>query len=223
MDNTIPNCLGSKHTFASNYHGDTLDDCTEFSWGTFELFNSFTPPDTKAYYIPEYLSGSDYSGSTVELSNFNCFVDMYKKQLGISFWKLYGGHGTFGVAIDWEKATEDMRETLNALDDYPLIDEDELSHLEMNLEEEAWGNYIESDFLRALRKKFDTEEDEERIDNLTSSEVYTLFRNAMEATNTYYVHESNTGPYVDIDRIVAGVTTLLLPDENQIDLPLKEE
>lgn len=205
----IPECLGDKYEFTSNYRGDKLEDWTEFRCDTFTRFTRYTKPETKAYYLPGLLSGSDYSGTTVELSNFRCFKDQYKDQLGISIWTLFGGYSTFGIAIDWEKATDEMKETLQALDDYPVIDEGAMSQLECEQQDEAWDNYLASDFKRALGKKFTSEADELTLDEMEDSTLFALFRQAMEKTNTYYVHEDTQGPYVNIDRLIQGIDSLI--------------
>ena len=41
--------------------------------------------------------GSDYSGSTVERSNYREFLEEFGEQDGVH--EVYGGHGTFAVAV----------------------------------------------------------------------------------------------------------------------------
>ncbi len=117
---------------------------------------------------------------------------------------------------------QEGEEIEDSLSDYPVLDEEDMSELEMEEEGEAWENYICSDFRLALHDKFDSDEDssiEERIDSLTDDECYELFHNAMEETDTYFEH--GEGVSVDMDRIIEGVTSLTLPDKNQLTLPIE--
>ena len=197
-----PTNWGDAHSYSSNYRGDKLEDFAMISYGSFEL-------NLKGnYYIPYFLSGSDYSGSLVEASNFRVFLDSHKDQLGVSMWELYGGHGTYAIAVDYTKITDEMVEQLNSLSDYPLLNEDDLSELEHERESEAWGNYLASDFKSALGKKFNSEEDERILDEMEDEKLYDLFRDTMEKTNTYYEHETGGSVYVDMDRVAAGVDSI---------------
>jgi hypothetical protein len=56
------------------------------------------------------LCGSDYSGSAVEVSNRRLFLDAFGELDGIH--EVYGGHGSFGIAIRldvWEAALTPAR------------------------------------------------------------------------------------------------------------------
>jgi hypothetical protein len=202
-----PTSWGDAHVFTSNYRGDKLEDWTRFSWGTFER-----NPKGK-YYVPSELSGSDYSGGPVEAANFKVFLESHKDQLGVSMWELYGDYGTYGIAVDYTLATDEMVEELNSLESYCILDEDAMSELEYERETEAWDDYLASDFKRALGKKFTSEEDELILDEMEDGTLYELFHKAMETTNTYYEHETGGTVYVDLDRLVAGVESLSVEEE----------
>ena len=167
---------------------------------------------------PDYMTYSDYSGSVVERANCQEFLEQFKDVEGV--YETTGGYGTRGVAISLSAITGDMLDLLDALNDYPVIDDEALSELEMDLENEDWESWISYDFKRALHKKFDQEEEdgnpetcsEDWIDALTEDQLYTLYRERCDKTGTYWEPESAVGGYVDIDRLVEGMTIEDLPD-----------
>ena len=79
---------------------------------------------------PPQLSGSDYSGGITERSNHRTFLRQFKDVDGV--YDLYGGFGTFGIAIRLDVYTinDDIKEVIDALQDYCLVSEDDYSELE---------------------------------------------------------------------------------------------
>lgn len=113
-----------------------------------------------------YCSGSDYSGSLVEVSNFKAMKEEYEDIPGL--YTFYGDHGTFSIAMDLRMIILDgigeIEETLRGLENYPLVDEGLYSNLEVEQENEQWESDGRSDFLRALEDSFsDFLEEEEHI------------------------------------------------------------
>lgn len=99
-----------------------------------------------------YSSGSDYSGNTVEISNYQVLAenpDVMEHSVLIQ-----GGHGSFGIAYFGEP-TEEILELVASLQSYPLLDEDHHSNLEMELEWAAWLDHGRADFKRELFQAFD--------------------------------------------------------------------
>jgi len=179
---------------AEEYLGSLCDDEEE----TAELY----------FYVP-YASGSDYSGSTVEKANAKCIEDSYGEHDWVH--PVYGGHGTYAVAIGVtgllgcdEDTFDELCETLEGLDDYPLIDEDAHSALEMESADEAWDSWVADDFVRALEKEFSGEAD---FDFPTGSALRAFFEEKRENANTYWECEGY-GPdmYVRIEDVVKVVT-----------------
>jgi hypothetical protein len=99
-------------------------------------------------YVPSLLVFSDYSGSSVERANFKAFMREFGDTPGV--WELSGGHGTNGVAIRLDAVTPEMVEVFKSLEDYPVIDEDLLGEVEMELAEESAKSYGYTDFLNAV-------------------------------------------------------------------------
>ncbi len=200
------------YKFDGNYKSNTITDFIEWSYSAFD----YSRDNDGQYIIPELLSGSDYSGCSVTKANYNVFLDTHKDQLGVSMWTLFGGHGTYGIAIDRKNLTEDMQADLDSLEDYCRLSDDEVCQVEYDAENEAWENYIRSDFESALKKKFVPADEEytggieEKIDNASSDTLWELFHDAMEKSNTYFEHETGGSVYVDIERVVEHIDTLTL-------------
>ncbi len=109
------------------------------------------------YFIVPYTSGSDYSGDTVTRANYKFFEKEYEDVDCIHL--AYGGYDTYAIIINATKLCdseilEEITEILEGLADDPLIDEDLLTEVEMELIEDAWVCWVEYDFIKALEKKF---------------------------------------------------------------------
>jgi hypothetical protein len=165
---------------------------------------------------PKYMTYSDYSGSTVERANCTEFLERFKDVEGV--YETTGGYGTKGVAISLSAITGEMIDLFDELDGYPVIDDEALSEVEMELESEDWDSWISYYFRKALLKKFIQDEDvpadvrEDRIDAITEDQLYTLYRERCDKTGTYWAPESAVGGHVDIDRLVEGMTVEDLPE-----------
>lgn len=187
-------------------------------------------PDDKGGFVePQYLGGSDYSGGTVTRSNFDVWRERFADVQGELWWELYGGHGTYAVVVpinldeQTDEVAMEMIEVLEGLGDYPLIDEEAHSELEMENEVEAWNDYGAGDFERAITAA------DERFDTFDRDEVTSLYRALSEVTNTNVTHEegSGGGVHFDIDRVVAGISYsgegldpfFELTDDDTFDLP----
>ena len=178
-------------------------DLARLRYGDLKPLESYDKPRPMDFLTPGILSGSDYcSSGSVEVSNHRVWLERYGKLPNV--YDVYGGYGTFAVAIRLDSLTPEMIEDLNALADYPLLDEEDHSEVETEAEQESWENCYRSDFTKALAQKFPNLEDV--IEDLSTENVDTLFYALMERTNTYCEHESGNNAYVDLDRVVEGAT-----------------
>lgn len=88
----------------------------------------------------ELTCGSDYSGDTVTRSNYEYCIKHFSNFPG--FYDLYGGFSGYGIGYIESELTEEGRAALKAildyLTDYPLLDEEGHSELEMKLKDEYW-------------------------------------------------------------------------------------
>jgi hypothetical protein len=155
-------------------------------------------------------SFSDYSGSQLERANSQSFRETFEF-VTVS----YGGHGTVWTIIDTETFEliksgeagieaglfEEFVECCEALADYPVIDEELLSELEMEAKDEALESWARDDFKTALEAELDI--DELDIDEAT---LDAIFWEAKENANEYFVIETGGEAYIDVDRVVSGLT-----------------
>jgi len=73
------------------------------------------------------------------------------------------GPGWFEIILvnpAFETVVEDIE---SSLENYPVLDEDDLSQRERELANECWRNYGESDFVDAIRHSFELTEDEDNM------------------------------------------------------------
>ncbi len=160
------------------------------------------------FYVP-YASGSDYSGSIVEKANAKCIEDSYEEQDWVH--PVCGDYNTYAVAIGVtglltcdEDTFDELCETLEGLANYPLIDEDVHSELEMEGANEAWDSWCASDFTRALEKEY---EDRAEFEWPDDSALYEFFVAQCEKANVYwYCEGSGPGMYIDLDAVVKKTT-----------------
>jgi hypothetical protein len=144
--------------------------------------------------------GSDYSGTLVARSNRDCWRVAFAPGEDQWWVEVSGGHGTFAIVVRLDSLPDKAIEFLERLSIYPLADEDAHSRLEMEAQSEAWENGAAKDFVRALEEKFDCEI------NGAAEDLFAVFCELMESTNTYWENERGDSMYVDMDRIVKGAT-----------------
>lgn len=173
-------------------------------------------PVATLVFCPNYFLSGDYCGSLVELSNLQTFLEEFGNRRGV--WEIYGSHSSSGLAIDVRHLSAEMIEDLAALQDYPVRDEDHLSHLELEKEGEAWDGWVASDLLRSLSKAVPDllpDADDAEIERLQDAlwdmdsetpGLFDLVRDAMERGNLYWETEG-ISRYLDVDRVVASIDT----------------
>ena len=163
--------------------------------------------------IPQYMSFGDYSNTnTAERSNKECFYKQFGETAGV--YEFTGDYGHEGVAIKLSAITDEMVEVFKALADYPIMDDEHHSFLEMEVEMEDFDDWIWGDLKRGLIRKFTADptlSDEVRdiitdvIDEMGGDDRgKTLYLKLKERTNTEWHSESPTSGHVDIDRLVKG-------------------
>lgn len=119
------------------------------TWGSW--FDNSAGGERVALTLIPYSSGSDYSGSTVEQSNYRVLAA--DSEVTAQSVLIQGDYGTFGIAYLGEPS-DHIREICGALESYPLLDESDHSELEMEIEQEQWADWGRKDFKRALVIEF---------------------------------------------------------------------
>jgi hypothetical protein len=110
--------------------------------------------DVSLAFVPSWIGYSDYGSSgLVGLSNFRTFTDTASTPdpRGAVHEIGYGWNGR-GVAVDVLLITEDQLETIEALESYPLISEDDHSQLEWDAVSSDWESESLSDRVRILQQ-----------------------------------------------------------------------
>jgi len=171
------------------------------------------------WFLPEWLSGSDYSGTLLEHANLRAFKEAFPSGEGKWWVEIYGGHGTFAVLVRTlaYRNCEEVREFFDSLEDYPCADDSLLSELECEAESEAWEQYGEKDFIKATKQKLreglatDIDDYDDAIDAVcddvvTSGEWWETWRELWDRFNvnggTGYVNEQGDSIYFYIDEAV---------------------
>lgn len=163
------------------------------------------PDDEHVWFEPEYSTGSDYSGSgLVAKANYESLLEeanrLSEDELGGDtswFQTFHGDHGTYAIMFHVDKTPPEIIEMLAGLSDYPLISDDKHSELQVEAQNEAWERWAESDYRRALEKKFDGD-----ADDIDDEVLFEHFREALDESNTDWVNEQGDEMYIDIERIV---------------------
>lgn len=153
------------------------------------------------YIMHNYCQMSDYSGSLVEKSNTDVLVNEYK------FIKVFGGYSSISCMIGIqslidmpEEESERILDLLEQLNNYPLIDDDTLTETEHEQIEEAWNNWTEYDFKRAIGLKFNLDISDYKLKSDLS--LRELFDNLAVKANEYWYNEEGYNMYINIDNIV---------------------
>ena len=178
-------------------------DLARLSYGDLKPLDKHQTPEPTDFLMPDILSGSDYcSSGSVEVSNHRVFLERYGKLPNV--YDVYGGYGTFAVAIRLDSITDEMIEDLNSLEEYPVLDDEDHGEVEMEAENEAWECYVSHDFAEALAKKFPALE--EQIEDFSEDRLQQIFYILMERTNTDWEHECGNVAFVCIERVLEGAT-----------------
>ena len=103
-------------------------------------------------FAPSYLGYSDYGNTgLVGLSNYRVFLetdDPHDAIIKVG----YGWNGD-GIVVDIRYVTDEMLETIQSLEDYPLISEDDHTQLECEAVDNHWDGESIADRVRALQNE----------------------------------------------------------------------
>jgi hypothetical protein len=181
-------------------------------------------------FVPSYCGYSDYSNTgLVGLANFRVLTDPastpdpYGGVLEVG----YGWNGR-GVVLDLLRVPADVLETVEALESYPLISEEEHSTLELQEIDRAWQDCYASDWRDLVRDQLaqycpETVLDQnqygpstakfwadDRLDSLPQdkleSDLRELFQVCLEWSGEGWVVEDlSCGAYIRIEKVARGI------------------
>lgn len=197
-------------------------DLAPYRFGTPEdaaLYCAATRWASRLLFVPELLDDDcrwpgGYDAPSIIRSNARVFRDDFSKEL-----ELADGDAD-GIALDVRYITPDMLETLEALESYPLISEDDHSALELELQEEAWESYVRDDWRRAIRERLEElapNGDEparywadDVADAISDDTLAALLRSSSEAANVYWEEQccglTSSGFWIDLERCAEALT-----------------
>lgn len=166
----------------------TLDEYSSISYGS---LSSYDFGDCTAVVVPDYLSGSDYSGGNLCRSNYESFLEKFSDCDGV--YETHGGHGTYGIVLTAEALeNEEIVDVLCGLEDDPSIDDEALSNKEWELYEENWHDNGADDFRRALVNKFELgyfPYSQQVLDDCDDEDLQKFYEE-LTPSGEYYVSES---------------------------------
>ncbi len=217
---------GSIYRPGPGSHWETLEDPEA---GDSASYSDFVADPEGRYFLSDFLSGSDYSGCLVERANYRDFLEDYGDRDGVH--EVYGGHGTFAIAVRIDAIDEDMAAVLDSLEDYPLISDETHGELELEAQNEAWDSWARGDFVAGLEARFSEDGFGELVfvpdgepktqgrlfgtgerpkpEDLEDA-VVRLFETARETANAYWEIETGGGAHIDVDRVCDAVTADML-------------
>jgi hypothetical protein len=117
--------------------------------------------------------------------------------------KVLHATGDFGSETVWlRKDWEQTAEILEALESYPSLDDDKVSQIELDWENEAWESWLKYDLIRAAFPWGEAADDllRDLVEEAPDGQLFEAYRDACEETNTYPEAEYS-GVHVDVDRI----------------------
>lgn len=162
-----------------------------------------TPID-EIFLMCRYFGYSDYDNSCmVERSNFKIFMEEYRSLDWI--FEVHGGYGTTDIAIalkglldpDNEETAQSIIDTLNGLNDYPCLDDEDMSNMEYEAFNEALKDYGIDDTQRALSKKYGITVHDYNREKLEEM-ILEIDRNG----NPVFMIEAGGSCYIDIDDMI---------------------
>jgi hypothetical protein len=160
------------------------------------------------YFYAPCASGSDYSGSLIELSNHNVLIENYGKDKELVF-SAYGGYGTYAAVVSLtglltcaDDVADSLLDRLEGLADYPLLDEEAYSALEAKFADLAWEAGVAEDFRRAVERRFDGIEFDWPADDV----LRIVFERLADEAGCYWYNEDADSMVIDVECIVEGAT-----------------
>ena len=155
--------------------------------------------------IPSVLSGGDYCNScAVEYANYLEWQELFADTLSVDWWTVSGSYGSYGVAIRNDTDNAEILEMLASLSDYPVINDDRVSEVEMEWQDYSYRDFIARDFINEIDKQFDIEllicfpEDDTRVSE--------LFYALAERANEYWEIEQHGTAWICVEKLVDAMT-----------------
>jgi len=172
--------------------------------------------DGEFFYTIKYCSFGDYDNScAVERANYREMRE--NKLFEICDWldTILGAYNYEAIIIElyeietakiWTKRDQETADwiigILSGLSDYPAINDESVSLIEMEMQDEAWENCYESDFISELHKLYSGKYffDFNNAD-FSSGNLRELFEKTVETINEYWIIESGGSAHINFRTI----------------------
>ena len=171
--------------------------------------NEYETQDEQTNLSPEtdilvvtYSVYSDYSGGMVERANYSALLELCQAGTDKRFYKLYGDYGTTGLAVNVSLQNPAVWETLNGLAEYPLVDEELYSLMQVNAEIEAYEEGDKTVFVSIIESNFEGV----TFASVELDDIKKLFATCQDRTGEYYEIEEGGTAYINIDRLTKNLT-----------------
>ena len=166
-----------------------MDHCP-LELGYINCYQLHSKGDYAIIIIP-HTSWGDYLGSINDRSNHECLMKEWKDWDGV--YDVQDDYNSHMVAVYMNGLTHKQRDivtdTIRALSDYPVYNDEHVSALELQVEEEDWDSWILGDVRRGL--------------DLEMSDA-SIKESAFE-NDIYWYAETAVGGYLDVDKLRAAL------------------
>lgn len=179
------------------------------------LYCAHTGWRSRLLFVSDYLREDcswpgGYSPSAVYRSNARVFRDEFSAEL-----EKADGDGP-DVALDVRYVTDEMIETLESLESYAVLSEEDYSELEAEDQQEAWENWAASDWRRLVCSAvdeylpegfpFDGDDLISRLGSREDEKLRALFDQCCESAGEYWQEDGDAGQYIRLDRVAEKLT-----------------
>jgi hypothetical protein len=157
------------------------------------------PKSGLRWFIPQQIVYGQYAEmGVVGRANFEDWEELFEEGEDDWWFTRKEAYGTRAVVIDMESNNipDEAFEILSALQDTFMIDEETVSRLKDEEQEEAWEGTFRDDFGKEIEKIFDIEMEDEALDE--------IFEIGRERANEYWAHTSE-GPWINVEKVAMAL------------------
>jgi hypothetical protein len=161
-------------------------------------------------FVSDFTGSSDYSGGLPYLSNCEILLEEYGSP---GCRELIGSYGSKSVVIDPRYLSEELLESLESLENYPVLDEEHWSELGERFKTQAFDDWVESDLRKyiedalvdalmegGVREREEAEEEAEEIAENASEDILWEILYEADSDGSLWEEEYNS-MHCKIDRI----------------------
>jgi hypothetical protein len=206
IDEIIKDCTdrginGEKYSYLEWYYNEDITEPFRQKKNDLEDFRSQSDyffDKEKAYFFSHTCVGySDYSGSMFARANVKYIEETYPKLNGTAYYTVYGRYGTKMIVFDARYMSESMIDEISALSNYPLFDDEILSEMEVELENETVLNEIIPIIIETIKEIQETIPEDCEYTLPESIDYIDIYREIMEFENKYPEFEPGGACYID--------------------------